>query len=220
MPAVTYMQIDPRHDHSFRIPRPDRTRALGTPNACNACHPKQSPEWAAAEIRKRHPDPKTGFQGFAEAFHAAARGEPGSRQQLIELVRDREQPAIVRASAAARLARQHDPAAIDALSDALGDPDPLVRAGAVEAAADLDPAPRKRLLSGVLADPVRTVRIDAARALAALPPEGLSGAQREALEKGVAEWVEVQEFNADRPEVARESGRAAGRAGRKRAGAR
>jgi Flp pilus assembly protein TadD len=44
------------------------------------------------------------------------------------------------------------------------------------------------------------VRIGAARALASLPPAGLSGAQREALEKGVAEWVAAQEFNADRPD--------------------
>jgi tetratricopeptide (TPR) repeat protein/ssDNA-binding Zn-finger/Zn-ribbon topoisomerase 1 len=200
MPTVTYMQIDPRHDHSLRIPRPDLSRRLGTPNACNACHRKQSPEWAAAEIRKRHPDPKPGFQGFAEAFHAGARGEPGARQQLIALLRDPQQPGIVRASAAARLAGQRDPAAIDALSEALGDSDPLVRAAAVEAAVDLEPQLRKRLLSGALGDPVLSVRIAAARALAPLPPEGLSGAQRAALEKGIAEWIRVQEFNADRPE--------------------
>src|SRR5262249_43171447 len=34
MPARTYMVIDPRHDHSFRIPRPDLSVRLGTPNAC------------------------------------------------------------------------------------------------------------------------------------------------------------------------------------------
>jgi len=200
MPTVTYMQIDPRHDHSLRIPRPDLSIRLGTPNACNACHTKQSPEWAAGEIRKRHPEPKPGYQGFAEAFHAGARGEPGARQQLIELVRSREQPPIVRASALLRLARQLDPEAIDALSGALGDPEPLVRGAAAEAAADLDPTLRKRLLSRVLGDPVRTVRIQAARALASLPPAGLSGAERAALEKGVAEWIAVQTFNADRPE--------------------
>jgi tetratricopeptide (TPR) repeat protein len=200
MPTVTYMQIDPRHDHSLRIPRPDRSIRLGTPNACNACHAKESPEWAAGEIRKRHPQPKPGHQGFAEAFHASARGEAGARQQLIALVRDLEQPPIVRASALERLASQQGAASIDALAPALEDPDPLVRGAAVEAAADLDPALRKRLLSPMLGDPVRTVRIQAARALAALPPAGLSGAQRAALEKGVGEWIAVQEYDADRPE--------------------
>ncbi|HJZ04763.1 MAG TPA: multiheme c-type cytochrome, partial [Patescibacteria group bacterium] len=33
MPVTTYMVIDPRHDHSIRIPRPDLSVKIGTPNA-------------------------------------------------------------------------------------------------------------------------------------------------------------------------------------------
>ncbi len=33
MPETTYMQIDPRRDHSMQIPRPDLSDQLGTPNA-------------------------------------------------------------------------------------------------------------------------------------------------------------------------------------------
>ncbi len=32
------MEVDPRRDHSIRIPRPDLSMALGTPNACTRCH--------------------------------------------------------------------------------------------------------------------------------------------------------------------------------------
>ncbi len=38
MPATTYMSIDPRRDHSLRIPRPDLSLGAGTPNACTGCH--------------------------------------------------------------------------------------------------------------------------------------------------------------------------------------
>ncbi len=38
MPATTYMMVDPRRDHSFRVPRPDLSVRFGTPNACTACH--------------------------------------------------------------------------------------------------------------------------------------------------------------------------------------
>ena len=38
MPATTYMMVDSRRDHSLRIPRPDLSVSLGTPNACSACH--------------------------------------------------------------------------------------------------------------------------------------------------------------------------------------
>ncbi len=38
MPETTYMEVDPRRDHSIRIPRPDVSLAIGTPNACTRCH--------------------------------------------------------------------------------------------------------------------------------------------------------------------------------------
>ena len=38
MPATVYMEVDPRRDHSFRVPRPDLSVHLGTPNACTGCH--------------------------------------------------------------------------------------------------------------------------------------------------------------------------------------
>ena len=38
MPATTYMDVDPRRDHSLRVPRPDLSVEFGTPNACTACH--------------------------------------------------------------------------------------------------------------------------------------------------------------------------------------
>ena len=38
MPVETYMVVDDRHDHGFRIPEPRLTLALGVPNTCNQCH--------------------------------------------------------------------------------------------------------------------------------------------------------------------------------------
>ena len=38
MPERVYMQIDARRDHSFPIPRPDRSASLNAPNACEGCH--------------------------------------------------------------------------------------------------------------------------------------------------------------------------------------
>ncbi len=48
MPQNTYMVVDPRRDHSMRVPRPDESVALGVPNACNACHTDRDAKWAAA----------------------------------------------------------------------------------------------------------------------------------------------------------------------------
>lgn len=51
MPHTTYMDVDPRRDHSLRIPRPDLSVKLGTPNACSHCHVKDRLPQIAAEHR-------------------------------------------------------------------------------------------------------------------------------------------------------------------------
>ncbi|MEX0612532.1 MAG: cytochrome c3 family protein, partial [Pirellulales bacterium] len=52
MPSRLYMVIDERRDHSFRVPRPDVSAELGTPNACNDCHtrPDETFQWAADAV--------------------------------------------------------------------------------------------------------------------------------------------------------------------------
>ena len=51
MPEVTYMEVDPRRDHSIRVPRPDLSVKLGTPNACTKCH--LDPEKLPVESRSK-----------------------------------------------------------------------------------------------------------------------------------------------------------------------
>ena len=72
MPERTYMVVDKRHDHSFRIPRPDLSVTLGTPNACNDCHTDKPADWAAAAIARWHGPDRKGFQTYAAAFNAAS----------------------------------------------------------------------------------------------------------------------------------------------------
>jgi hypothetical protein len=53
MPNTAYMIVDPRRDHSMRVPRPDLTVSLGVPNACNACHTKLDAKTQATASRAR-----------------------------------------------------------------------------------------------------------------------------------------------------------------------
>jgi predicted CXXCH cytochrome family protein len=52
MPSRTYMIIDARRDHSLRIPRPDLSAKIGTPNACTNCHKDKSSQWATDSLDK------------------------------------------------------------------------------------------------------------------------------------------------------------------------
>src|SRR5437667_3297850 len=43
MPARKHMVIDARRDHAIRIPRPDLTVNIGTPNTCSGLHASWPP---------------------------------------------------------------------------------------------------------------------------------------------------------------------------------
>jgi tetratricopeptide (TPR) repeat protein len=187
MPTHTYMGVDQRHDHSFRIPQPAASAKIGAPDACTSCHKDRDSNWAQATIVRHYPHPKQGFQTFGNAFAALERGSADAAPQVLGIARDPQQPAIVRASALRRLARTG--AAVDPslLSASLRDPNELVRAAAAEAAAG-----QADLLQPLLNDALRSVRLNA-----------FQGMQPQAGEwQNVnAEFIAVQKFNADRPEA-------------------
>ncbi|MCC6198404.1 MAG: ammonia-forming cytochrome c nitrite reductase subunit c552 [Burkholderiales bacterium] len=200
MPATTYMVVDPRHDHSLRIPRPDVSARLGTPNACNNCHTKQDAAWAAAAIAKWTNAKPGGFQNFADAMQRGTAGAPGGRGALMTLAADKAQPALVRASALARLGAWLTPVTLDTFARALNDPDPVVRMAAVEALAAAPAEVRLRYLPRMAADPVRAVRVATARALAGPTETRVPQEHRAALAKAMDEYVATLTYNADRPE--------------------
>jgi tetratricopeptide (TPR) repeat protein len=208
MPTTTYMIVDPRHDHSFRVPRPDRTITMGVPNACTTtCHRKEGAAWAAREIQRRTNRVPGGFQQFAETFAAADRGAGDAPARLREIAGDRGQPAIVRASALDRLAAS-DSTELPELTAQLSDPSPFVRRSAVAALAHLDPSMRLRFVPALLADPIRAVRIQAAISLADIGDRSLSGGDRTNFEHAFDDFVGEAQFNADRPEAQANLGQA------------
>jgi predicted CXXCH cytochrome family protein len=201
MPATTYMIVDPRHDHGFRVPRPDLSVKLGTPNACNRCHADHSPAWAAKRVEQWYGHTPEGYQRYAEILHDGSTGAPGVVERLLGLAEDKSQPAIARASALARLDRVPNPRSLSVIGRQLRDDDPLVREAAAGALEGAEPQTRFRFLADLLRDRVRAVRIEAARVLADVPAEHLMSEQRTALTRGIAEYMAAQRLNADRPEA-------------------
>ncbi len=200
MPETTYMVVDPRRDHSMRVPRPDRTISMGAPNACNGCHKDRSPKWADEQIRQRTGKTPGGFQTFAEAFHAAESDDPAAAAALRRVADDRGQTAVVRASALARLGSLPGRVALDAASAHLADPDPTVRRAAVMAFDALPFEVRRAPVAPLLRDAVRSVRIQAAWVLAPVAA-ALTGSDDEpAFARAADEFVASRRYRADRPE--------------------
>jgi Flp pilus assembly protein TadD len=201
MPLRTYMVVDQRHDHSFRIPRPDESVKYGTPNACNDCHKDKPASWTAAAIERWYGGVHPGYQRFTAALVAARRQLFTAQSDLIELTRDSATPGIVRATALTELGGYLDPNTVSTAQEGLQSTDALVRLAAVELLSGTDPATRWGRLAPLLQDPVRAVRIATADALADALPGDVTPESRRAFDQALAEYQATQKLNADRPEA-------------------
>jgi Flp pilus assembly protein TadD len=199
MPARAYMVVDPRRDHSMRVPRPDLSVKLATPNACNTCHTDRSTQWAADAVEKWYGPLRSTDVHFGEALHAGRSGLPGAEDALVNLAGDDAKPNVARASALSLLRRYPSPASVRAIQRGLEDDDPLVRLSALRGLELLEPKDRLGPAYPLLNDPIRAVRIEAARVLAPAPRTMMTTEQREVLDHIIAEYVESQRVNADRP---------------------
>lgn len=199
MPERTYMVVDPRRDHSLRVPRPDLSVTLGVPNACNGCHAKESASWAADRIREWYGPERRRGADWAATFHDGRRGDPSMAPALSALSKPGGAPPIVRATAVTLLPAM-GVGGLEALVAAIADPDPLVRLHAVSGLAMvLPPQQSVSLLLPLLSDEVRAVRADAGRALAVVPDGVLEPAQQKRLDRAIEEYEAGQLANADLP---------------------
>ncbi|HEY2620505.1 MAG TPA: tetratricopeptide repeat protein [Acetobacteraceae bacterium] len=201
MPTKTYMVVDARRDHSFRVPRPDLSKAVGTPNACTQCHTDRTADWAAQKVAEWFPQGRQTTSHYGVALNAGRVGAVDAERQLDQLIMDQSQPAIARGSALLMLPAYPSAASAAAIKTAIFDADPLVRAAAPRA---LPTSPSPALIQVVvrlLTDPVRAVRIEAARALAGTDPRSMPPEQRTAFAAAYQELVAAETLDADRPEA-------------------
>jgi len=190
-------------DHSLAVPVPENTRDYGIPNACNLCHEERSPRWAAERIQAWFGDIEDRpaamkLRRRAAAFSAAQHGEPAGLDPLLEILRDPEEPFLMRASATGYLRAYAEPRALDGLWDALVDPHPLVRAVAPLSIV-AHPQGRTLLndLASQLSDPSYSVRINTAFALANLGIGRAEGTLGEHLRAAQDEYLEHLQLYAD-----------------------
>ncbi|HEY4933002.1 MAG TPA: tetratricopeptide repeat protein [Terriglobales bacterium] len=200
MTTKTYMVVDARRDHSFRVPRPDFSVAYGTPNACIQCHKDKSNQWAVDAVVEWYGPNRRQEPQFVAAIDAGRRGLPNAGKALTALITDTAKPGIARATALSLLPAYLSPTALPVVQSALKDGDALVRSQAVRSLEPLSPPERVPLAAPLLSDPVRYVRIEAARLLAGIPPDKLQEAQRSALDRATAELIASEMASAERPE--------------------
>lgn len=195
MPSKIYMGNDLRHDHSFRIPRPDLTVKYGVPNTCNSCHKNKSAGWAAdkisanfGDIRKYH---------FSEDLIPGSLLDNTSEGHLYKLLGDTATPVVIRAAAIYYLSRLQNEVSVTAIVNYLKDSNSLVRYTALKSLATYSPDKWKDAVAPLLYDPVKAVRIGAANLFINLSPSQIKPAFTEAFSKVKDELYKYIMFQTD-----------------------
>ncbi|MGR5065038.1 multiheme c-type cytochrome [Photobacterium sp. DNB22_13_2] len=197
MPETTYMQIDPRRDHSWHVPRPDLSKHINTPNVCTGCHEDKTNQWADEALAKHFPNSDYRQQHFGVAFYADSIGHKAAPDALSYTAQDASLSDIIRASALSRMGGNTSQNTLVALARAVKHDSELMRLGAIEGSAGYGWPERWQILSPLLNDPVLSVRTEAAGVLVGYWPQ-ISLPQRDSLNTPLQEYIEIQKFNADR----------------------
>ncbi len=190
-----YMGNDFRRDHSFRIPRPDQSLKYGTPNACSGCHEDKDDKWAWEEFKKQY--------GEVDSLHFSDKLAPGIAMHpnahigLTELIKDNNQPEIVRASAARALSNYNTQNFIDEYLALLNDESPLVRGASVDVLSEINNTDYVTYFIPLLKDLKRSVRIKAFYGLSGLNQDQIPEDYKDAYQRVKKEFFTHLNTNSD-----------------------
>lgn len=167
MPGKLFMGNDYRHDHSFRVPRPDLSVKYGTPNACSNCH-KDKSEKALAEAIVKWYGPKRKYH-FAEDLIPGSKIDANSEKHLNSLIDNKFVPQIIKATATFYLGQIQTQTSLNTLLARLKSRDAQNRYRALKSLGSFSGSSWTDAVGPLLSDNVRTVRIAAADLYITLP---------------------------------------------------
>ncbi len=199
MPAKTYMGVDERNDHSFRIPRPDLAEQLAMPDACTNCHKDKNSPWAADSIKKWRGKTPQGYQKFGAALQALEQQDEEALNLAYAVLLD-DAPMISKATVLGYLGDYPSRQTLITALQMLRSKDADMRRQALLALQNFPLQHTVAQIFPLLNDPVKTVRLEVARILAALPSGAMEKQQADLLAKAIEEYRQSLLFSADRPE--------------------
>lgn len=200
MPETVFMQVDPRRDHSIRIPRPDLSAELGITNACSQCHTDETLDWSVQAFNQWWPDIEA---HPAEWIQANREAEPGSINRLFSFLTEPDANALQKTLVLNQVAASGDANALNAIRRSMRADNPLERQSAVRAVANypIDSVILNNLAS-LLNDPAISVRYQAIQTLASADRTGLSASQQQDWQRELQRTREILNNQLDVPGMA------------------
>jgi Tfp pilus assembly protein PilF len=167
MPGKLYMGNDLRHDHSFRVPRPDLSVKYRTPNACSNCHKDKSEKVLADAVIKWY-GPNRKYH-FAEDLIPGSQLNAESEKHLIKLIDNKFVPKIIKATATFYLGSIPTQTSLNTILARLASKEAQIRYRALRSLASFPGDSWRDAVGPILTDEVRAVRIAAADLYITLP---------------------------------------------------
>ncbi len=201
MPEQVYMGVDKRRDHSMRIPRPDISIQIGSPNACIQCHTSQSNEWAVDALLHWGMETRDGKVHIGVIFDNARKGDPTALSKIHDLALDPNNNAIWRGTAAELLGQYRAVKTGSAANELLQSANPLLRASAVRSTENLPLVQRFRILQPHLNETNDSVIMEIARVLSEIPLAQIPPADASVLTSIFNRYLNIQSDHLDLPSV-------------------
>ena len=193
-----YMGVDYRRDHSFRIPRPDLSDQLNTPNACTQCHGDKTNKWAAEYYKKWYGLSNRESFGtkIAEVEASTTLSDTAIYNRLAEMSESELFPPILRARILRDLDDRYPWMVKPLLKENLSTHESIIRYTALTAY-PIDNADDIQTLAAMLTDPVKAVRSQAAFKLSSFPRDQIPAKSLSAFDRALEEYKKEMEYSSD-----------------------
>ncbi len=195
MTGKIYMGNDFRRDHSFRIPRPDLSLKYDSPNACTGCHEDKDDKWAWEEFKKQYGEVDSIH--FSEKLAPGIAHEPNAHIGLAELMNDKTQPEIARASAVKAISNYNVENLIEQYLTLLNDESPLVRGTTLDVMSEVNNTDYATYFLPLLEDSKRSVRVKAFYGLGGLTELQIPEKYKDSYQKVKKEFFDHLKTNSD-----------------------
>ncbi|WP_158970531.1 multiheme c-type cytochrome [Paraglaciecola sp. L3A3] len=161
MPEKTYMGVDARRDHSFRIPRPELTQNYQAPNTCNTCHQDKSASWAKSQIKTLYGN-NNPLSKNELALIQLQHQYTLPLDQHLAIINDKNLNEIYRASAIALLPNSAQELTDVQIKSWVNSSEPLIRLATAQIGFLLPLPERSKSYLALLKDQFKAVRVQAA----------------------------------------------------------
>ena len=189
LPKITVMVVDPRSDHSMRIPRPDISVKTGAKNACNNCHTDKSNQWSLTAFKKWYGNKYDTIPHYGFAFHNIRTNKPDAQAGLNKVINDKNMAHIVVGTAIRFQDYNNNPLAFENLKMALSSPSPLVRRAGLESLRALPKEQQFQYALPLAKDTVYGVRHFANSLIYDVPSTNLSAEQQTIVKNARKEYI-------------------------------